>query len=72
MLRDKHGLPLTLQKRNRSRKISHRMHIERRGWFIKHEDVRVHRIGRRQDDRLLLPAGERLGTASEQALDTER
>ena len=48
------------------------MHIERRGWFIKHEDVRMHRIGRCQDNRLLLPAGKRLGTAPEQALNTER
>ena len=71
MLRDKHGLPLTFQKRNRARKIPHRMHIERRGWLIKHEDVRMHRIGRCQDNRLFLPAGKRLGTAPEQALNTE-
>ena len=72
MLGDKHGLPLTLQKRNRSCKIPHRMHIERRSWFIKHEDIRMYRIGRCQDNRLLLPTGKRLGTAPEQALDTER
>ena len=72
MLGDKHGLPLTLQKRNRARKIPHRVHIERRGRLIKHEDVRMHRIGRCQDNRLLLPAGKRLGAAPEQTLDTER
>ena len=32
----------------------------------------MHRIGRCQDNRLLLPAGKCLGTAPEQALNTER
>ena len=72
MLGDKHGLPLALQKRNRSREGPHRVHVERRGRLVEHEHAGVHRIGRRQDDRLLLPAGKRLGAAPEQTLDIER
>ena len=72
MLGNKHGLPLALQKRNRLREIAHRGHIERRGWLIEHEDVGMHRIDRRKNDRLLPPAGKRLGAAAEQALDTKR